>query len=87
MTRTSLPISKLDKWDCDHPFGTPDGHPLNLHNVNTLSKPAGFGGFQGDGMARPPGESSNAIFEELKDWEHQLKSLNVDFDKLEGPEL
>jgi hypothetical protein len=31
-------------------------------------------------MAHPFGETSNTIFEELEDWEHQLKHLDFDWD-------
>jgi hypothetical protein len=42
-------------------------------------------------MARLEGNSSNALFETLQDWEHQLKHSEIDFQaisqKQKGPQL
>ncbi len=39
-----------------------------------------------EGMARLSGESSNALFEVLEDWEHQLKAIEEDIPSdIEGP--
>lgn len=42
-------------------------------------------------MARLEGNSSNALFETLQDWEHQLKHSEIDFkaisQKPKGPQL
>jgi hypothetical protein len=32
-------------------------------------------------MVHPEGESLNSLFEELADWEHQLKHIDFDFDE------
>ena len=32
-------------------------------------------------MARLEGESSNALFETLEDWDHQLKHADIDFEE------
>lgn len=39
-------------------------------------------------LAHPEGKSSNALFETLSGWEHQLKALENDIrNDLEGPRL
>ena len=38
-----------------------------------------------EGMAHPGVETSNALFEELADWEHQLKHLDTDLLEPEPP--
>ena len=44
-----------------------------------------------EGVARLEGNSSNALFETLQDWEHQLKHSEIDFkaisQKPKGPQL
>lgn len=38
-------------------------------------------------MVRLEGESLNSLFEELADWEEQLKHSEIFFDDLEGPSI
>jgi len=38
-------------------------------------------------MAETEGDFSNYLFDELADWEHQLKALEDDIPGIVGPEL
>ena len=55
------------------------------------AQPGWIGILYREGMARLEGNSSNALFETLQDWEHQLKHSEIDFQaisrKPKGPQL